>query len=114
MAKKTTTKKSTRRHVPALNPARLALTLQQIEALPVPQAAKVAASETLRAAANPKGERPDIVIKTLDPDRRERIETAQAQYTPILSGPIKRGGAALLAMSDDEFQDLLNRDSQNG
>jgi hypothetical protein len=63
---------------------------------------------TLKAAANPQAESPNVVIETLDEDRRDRIKDAIAGYAEVFAGPMKRGKAALQAMSEDEWQKAID------
>ena len=96
-------------HLPALNAARLQVTLDALNALAISDAAKQALAASITAAANPQAERPDVVIRTLDEDRRQRITDAQADYARVLRGPVQRGRAALEAMSDEEWTAMLDK-----
>ncbi len=98
---------SKRKHLPALNPARLLVTLQQIAALNIPVEAQRAVAESLKAAANPQSESPEVVIRTLPRTERDRIQTARKDYARTLKAPINRGKAALMAMGDAEWDALL-------
>lgn len=94
-------------HIPALNPARLDLTLQALDALPISAAGKRAVAASLKAATNPQAEAPHVVIATLEKDRRERIHAAQKQYAAVFNAPAKRGKAALQNMSDSEWNAMV-------
>lgn len=107
-----------RSHLPALNEARLALTLQALgKASSIPAEAKRALEQSLLAARNPNAERPDVAIETLDPRERADVKAAQADYARILGGPLARGRAALLQMSDEEWRKATGQseeDTPNG
>lgn len=100
-----------RAHIPALNPARLDLTLQALNSLPISASGKRAVAASLKAATNPQAEAPHVVIASLDKERRGRIEAAMKGYAAILNAPNRRGRAALQAISETEWQAAV--DTQN-
>lgn len=96
-------------HLPQLNPLELSAVVARIAASPmISSAGKRAITESLRAAANPEGETPQAAIRTLDKEEQKAIKAAQAGYKRVLSAPEARGKAALMSLSDDEWQRLVN------
>jgi len=111
---KTTLPQPPRSHLPALNEARLALTLQALDkASVIPAEAKRALAQSLQAARNPNAERPDVAIETLDPRERADVKAAQADYGRILGDPLARGRIALMRMSDEEWRTVTGQSDED-
>ena len=97
-----------RTHLPALNPLELEAFQKRLEALRVVSGgAKSVVMKSMRAAANSQAETPQTVIKTLEPDEQERVRRASQDYARTLGGMNARGKAALMTMTDAEFEALL-------
>ena len=101
-----------RQHVPALNPARLIVTLQQIAALDIPTEAKQVVSDILKTASNPRAESAETVIGTMDMDQQQQIREAMPEYAQVFSSSLARGRAELAALSEDEWNQAV-RESNN-
>jgi hypothetical protein len=121
MATKKTQRKSrsqpsqARSHLPALNQARLTLTLQQLKDEPViPVEAKRAITDSLQAATNPNAESPSVVIASLDKADQDAVRTAQTFYAQTMGRMNRRGRAALMQMSDAEFEARLGQTDEGG
>lgn len=84
--------------------------LERLKALSVDNASKRAIEDTLRAASNPDHGRVDVIVKSLPIDRQKIIgKTARAMQS-ITDDVIARGKKRLLAMSDAEWQKLIEDD----
>lgn len=107
-----TTNKPNRRkrpaHLPSLpEPQRKAIS-QQLKATALSPRARRQIVAMLEAASNPDAEAPDVVIQSLEPERRNNIlETVNVlnRFTTDLTG---RARGSLLGMSDDEFNALVD------
>lgn len=108
MAKIPTPKRPKRPHLPALKPASFDVFMRSLESLPISRAAKTAVQQSMTVATNPNAESPDAVIRAMDTETQRSIRQAQASYVNVLASPVNRGKAALIAMTDDEFERLLN------
>lgn len=82
--------------------------LERLKGLPVDNASKQAIADTLRAASNPNAERIDVVIKTLEPERRKMIEKTAKGLRDLSADVNKRGQERLEAISDEQWQRLLD------
>lgn len=107
-----TRKRKRRDHIPALSEDGLKLAIQEIEALKISRTAKNQLIEMLKAAANPASESIDVVVATLDLQRRKDVEDTATSLNKNMAGAAKRGKQGLQAMSDEEFQQLV--DEANG
>jgi len=65
-------------------------------------------ADILTAASNPNAERVDVVIGGLPPARKALVESGAEQVKRLSGGVAARGKAALLAMSDEEWDRLAN------
>ncbi len=63
---------------------------------------------SLRAAANPNGEKIDVIIAALPEARREQVEAAARKLNKQGKQVTKRGKQALQDMSDAEWDALIN------
>lgn len=102
-------------HLPALTPLELEAVQQRLTAAPnISTAGKAVVMQSLRAAANPNAESPDVVIKTLDADEKRAVKEAQAGYTQALNAPLSRGRARLMQMSADEWDKVIGQSGVEG
>ena len=101
-------KKSARKHIPALSPEKLELALQELETLKLTPAAKTQLGDMLKAAANPNSERADVVIKTMTPEEQANIAATITSLTGVQDSIVARGKQALMDMSDEEWQSLVD------
>lgn len=97
-----------RKHIPALDPAKLTLALQQLEALKVSKAAKQQIADMLQAAANPDSEHPTVVMATLPGERKHNVQQTAQALKQVTSSVTRRGKQALIEMSDEEWQKLVD------
>lgn len=97
-----------RTHVPALNKDKLALALQHMDQTRIAPASKELLKNIIRAAANPKAESADAVILTMPTERRQNVTATQKTVSRHVSGVTSRGKAALDALSDSEWDRLVN------
>lgn len=102
------TPKKRRDHLPALTPIELEAFTARLATAPVSEAAKRAALQSMTVAANPNAERPEVVIQSLEAAERQGVLMAQMEYQRTLGGMNARGRAALMQMSDEEFERVLN------
>jgi len=95
-------------HLPQLNPLELEAALARLQQTNLSPAGKALIASQLRAAANPNAEAPEVVIKSLAKERRADVETTQLNLGGMTARITSRGGAALLALSDAEWDALVN------
>lgn len=96
-------------HLPQLSPLELEAALARLEAAPdISPEGKRIVRQMLEAAANPNAERADVVIATLDDERRAGIEATMQAVSAVFNSVTARGRAALEAMSDDEWNALMD------
>ena len=105
--------KTERKHIPALHPDTLTVLLQNIDALNISKGAKVQLRDMLRAAANPDNERIDVIIRTMSKAEQQDIAATTQAVSDFTASMVTRGGAKLMAMSDEEWNALLNDDTVN-
>lgn len=103
-----TQKPQRRKHIPALSADKLELAVQQIQTLPISKGAKAQLTAMLQAAANPDAERPDVVLKTLEPERQANAQETMQRVGDFFDGVTMRGRAALLEISKEQWDALLN------
>jgi len=60
----------------------------------------------LKAAANPNAETPDVILATLEPERRRLVDGLKQETSAQMLTVHERGKMALLSMSDDEWNAL--------
>jgi hypothetical protein len=94
--------------VPSLSKLQLDSALERLKALPVDNVSKRAIEDTLRAASNPNAERIDVVIKSLEPERRKMIEKTAKGLRDLSAEVNARGKERLEAISDEQWQRLLD------
>lgn len=102
--------KSERSHIPALHPDTLTVLLQGIDTLKISAAAKKQLRDMLKAAANPDNEKVDVIIRTMSKDEQRNIAATTQAVSDFTAATVTRGGAKLMALSDDEWERLLNAD----
>lgn len=95
-------------HLPQLNPLELEAALARLAQTNLSAAGKALIASQLRAAANPNAEAPEVVIKSLAKARKEDIQQTQTDLGGMTALITARGGAALLALSDAEWDALVN------
>lgn len=110
MAKRRSKKRD---HIPALSEDGLKLAIQQLEALNISKAAKQQLIAMLQAASNPASESVDVVINTLDIERRKDVQGTASALQQRMAGVATRGRQALEAMSEDEFNRLVEEANGN-
>lgn len=84
------------------------MAIAEINRSSLPLAAQRQLIAMLQAAANPNAESAAEVIKTLDPERRANVEATIRQLAQNRRAITRRGRAGLRAMSDDEWQRLVD------
>jgi len=101
-------KKPVRRHLPSLTPDRLILVQQALsKARNISQAGQRAVMQSLKAAANPAAESPEVVIATLPKERRESVVAHVQQFIQFSQGITLRGQQQLTVLSDEEWSRLV-------
>jgi hypothetical protein len=100
-------KKGKRTHIPALSPEEIQVAMQKLQATRIPPAAKKQLAAMIQAAANPNSETPEAVIKTLPEKRRAQIKELTTDINQHTAGVLQRAGDALEAMSDAEWDRLV-------
>lgn len=101
-------RKSKRKHVPKLDKLQLEAALARLKESGASPAAIRQVEETLKAAANPDSEKVDVIISTLDKSRQKMIAKTAKQVGAITDSVMRRGRAALEAMSDEEWEKLVD------
>lgn len=96
-----------RKHIPALKPLELEAALARLNKTKLSPRGKQLIAQMLTAAANPNSEAPAVVIQTLPPERQANIEQTQVAIGGVMLGTLRRGGAALTAISDTEWDQLV-------
>ena len=96
-----------RKHIPALNPLELEAALARLEKTNLSPRGKALIRQMLTAASNPNNESPEVVMQTLEPERRREVERVMVEVSGVMRGVMNRGGAGLLAISDEEWERLV-------
>lgn len=99
---------SERDHLPALTPEALELVRYQLANLNVSDAAKRQLMAMLLAAADPDAESLENVIAALPDERRAEVDAATGALKATFTDIEARGSAALLALSDDDWNALID------
>lgn len=97
-----------RSHLPALPDASRKIFQAQIDSLRVSPETKQSVMASINAAANPDAESPDAVIASLETEDQRAVRSAMTFYARTMSRMNARGRAALLGMTDAEFERRLN------
>jgi hypothetical protein len=97
-----------REHIPPLDPLQLEAVLARLAATRISPAGKLQIRRMLEAAANPNAEAPEVVIETLPVERRTDIKQTQRAVGGIMLGLTRRGGQKLMALSDEEWNALVD------
>lgn len=97
-----------REHIPQLDPLQLEAALARLAATSISPEGKRQIRRMLEAAANPNAEAPEVVIETLPVERRVDIRQTMTQVGGTLLTVSRRGGQKLLALSDEEWDRLVN------
>lgn len=86
-----------RTHLPRLNPLEIeAFQARLMAESGISAEGKNAVMLSLRAAANPRAETPDVVINTLEADEKTNVLMAMPTYQQILGAPGMRGRNRLM------------------
>ncbi len=93
-----------------MQPNDLTVALDNLANLKIPTASKRAIGDILRAAANPNAEKIDVVVSTLDQSRQKLVKKTARQVREVTQDVTRRGRAGLEAMSDDEWNALIESD----
>lgn len=103
-------RKRTRRpaHLPALPEAQRRAIIEQLAASTLHPDAKRQLIAMLEAAANPAAEAPDVVIQSLEAERRNNILETVAVLDRFMGTLTARGGGALLDMPAADFDALVD------
>lgn len=91
-----------------LSPSQVEAALLSLQNLPIDDDSKRVLRDIVLASANPDSERPDVVIATMEPERQQQIVDLIDQIAEQSAANIARGKAALEAMSDAEWERLVN------
>jgi hypothetical protein len=83
------------------------MALGELQRSKLSKAGKRQLEAMLRAAANPDAEKPENVIKTLEPERRRDIEATMSVLATHRKSITQRGMDALNDMSDDEWDSMV-------
>lgn len=102
-----------REHIPALTPEQMQIALQKLQDARIPPAAKKQLQAMLEAASNPDSETTAAIIKTLSKDRQELVKEMADALTLQTTMVVRRAGQGLDAISDDEWNKLVN-EANNG
>lgn len=102
------TPKRKRTHIPPLAPAQLDLALEMLNSAKLPARAARQLADILRAAADPEAEDPKAVLRALPAARRRNAARTAMVSRKAAQRALKRGGARLLEMPDDEWDALMN------
>lgn len=106
-------KKSQRKHVPALDAKSLRIALEDLQALNVDDLIKRQVADVLKAASNPDSERIDVVIRSLPKEQRKMIDKTAKGLNALNADVQARGKGRLDAMSEGEWERLVNGDETN-
>lgn len=107
--KRKSANQSKRTHIPALTPEQLELAIQQLKAeTAIPVAGQQLIEDMLRAASAPGGESIGAAISGLPPERRQIVQENTTELSVVFGGLVTRGNQRLMAMSEDEWQALLD------
>lgn len=98
--------------VPRLNPFQIRLFLALINRLKIPKRAKDAAKGVILTAANPAADTVPTNIASLPFASRDNIATGVESLSENNRSVVSRGGSKLLAMSESEFNRLLEESNQ--
>ena len=103
-----TPKRKRRSRLPAYSQLRRDAFAERMADAGLPVVVQSAVMQSLLAATNPDAENPLVVIAAMDADDRRAIEAAAQGYAQTLNTPGQRGRAALLGMSDEEWNRLFD------
>ena len=97
-----------RKHLPSLPDAQRRAIIEQINSAPLHPDAKRQLIAMLEAAANPNAEAPEVVIQSLEAERRDNILETVNVLNRFTGSMAARGKARLLDMSDEDFDALVD------
>lgn len=95
-------------HLPQLSPLELEALFQQIDALNLTPAAAKQLKAMYQAAANPNNDHPAVILKTLTPDQQMNAQQTMDDVKATFADAANRGREALAAMSQSEWDQLIN------
>ena len=95
-------------HLPSLPDAQRRAIIEQINSAPLHPDAKRQLIAMLEAAANPNAEAPEVVIQSLEAERRDNILETVNVLNRFTGSMAARGKARLLDMSDEDFDALVD------
>lgn len=105
-AKKLPRKKRT--HVPALDKLQLEAALVRLEALKISGAATRKLQAILKAASNPDNDKIEVIVQTLQPERKALVTETAKQVRATTREVTARGKAGIMSLSDEEWEKLQN------
>jgi hypothetical protein len=109
------TPKRKRTHLPKLSKDKLALIAQAVDKAPrLSAAGKRAVMRSLQAASSDNAESPEVVIASLPAERKETVLSHVKDFLTFGSGVASRGREKLAALSDAEFDALVNAANASG
>lgn len=97
-----------RTHVPGLDALSLEAALARLEALKISGAATRKLAAILKAASNPDNDKIEVIVQTLEPERKALVTETAKQVRATTREVTARGKAALNAMSQEEWEQLVN------
>lgn len=100
-------KRKSRSHIPALSPAQLEKAIAGLGVARISERGRSHLEQMLRAAANPNAERIDVVIASLDDERKRNVSQTAKALADLTRERVARGAARLLEMPEDEFNRLV-------
>ncbi len=100
-------RKKKRTHLRIL-PANLQRALETLAATSLDPATKRAMQDVLNTAANPDHGKPAVIVRSLPEDRQKLIVKTAGRMKSIGDDVIDRGKARLFGLSDDEWDVIVN------
>lgn len=97
-------------HLPSLSPSQLDKALKLLAASKLSPKGKRQIAAMLKAAAA-GGDSVNGAIAALEPERQAEVQAMIAELDGLTTNAVARGGAALLAIDDDEWERLLAEDA---
>lgn len=106
-------KQKKRTHLPSLTPEQLFAMTQQMAKTHLSNAVQRQIEMTLKAASAPGGESIEAGIRSLPPDRQTDVQAGIQEMKTRFTGSVQRGNQALLAMSDTEWNRLVEESASD-
>lgn len=95
-------------HIPRLTPLALEAARERLKTTQLSPRGKAYIEAMLEAASNPDSEAPEVVMRTLPPERQSNMQTIAREYDALAARVTQRGSAALLTMDDADWSALLD------